>query len=99
MLESAKLTLKNVLRNSYESFPNRPALSWVDGKPYTYMDIKDKVDELSLFLRKQGIIIGEKVAILGENSPNWCIAYLSITTIGAIAVPILTEFQDVSFRC
>jgi long-chain acyl-CoA synthetase len=94
MLESAKLTLKNVLKNSYESFPNRPALSWVDGKPYTYMDIKDKVDELSLFLRKQGIIVGEKVAILGENSPNWCIAYLSITTMGAIAVPILTEFHD-----
>ncbi|MEA2038473.1 MAG: AMP-binding protein [Thermodesulfobacteriota bacterium] len=94
MLEFDKLTLKNVLKNSCESYPNRPAFSWVDGEPYTYLDIKDKVEDLSLFLRKQGIIVGEKVAILGENSPNWCIAYFSITTMGAIAVPILTEFHD-----
>ncbi len=94
MLELDNLTLKNVLKNTCENYPDRPAFSWVDGEPYTYLDIKDKVEDLSLFLRKQGIVVGEKVAILGENSPNWCIAYFSITTMGAIAVPILTEFHD-----
>jgi long-chain acyl-CoA synthetase len=44
-----------------------------------------------------GIEKGDRVAILGENSPNWGIAYFSITCMGAVAVPILPEFtqQDV----
>ena len=33
------------------------------------------------------------MAILGENSPNWGIAYLAITTMGAVAVPILPNFH------
>jgi long-chain acyl-CoA synthetase len=33
------------------------------------------------------------VAILGENSPHWGIAYFSITSLGAVAVPILPDFH------
>jgi long-chain acyl-CoA synthetase len=33
------------------------------------------------------------VAILGENMPNWGIAYFAVTTMGAVAVPILPDFH------
>ena len=36
---------------------------------------------------------GDRIAILSESSPNWGIAFLAITSLGAIAVPIMTEFQ------
>jgi len=40
-----------------------------------------------------GITSGDKVAILSENQPNWGIAYFAITSMGAVAVPIMTEFH------
>jgi long-chain acyl-CoA synthetase len=36
----------------------------------------------------------DKIILLGENSPNWCIAFLAITGLGAVVVPILSEFPE-----
>ncbi len=36
---------------------------------------------------------GDHVAILSENMPNWSVAYFAITSLGAIAVPILPDFH------
>lgn len=33
------------------------------------------------------------MAILGQNMPNWGIAYLAIASLGAVVVPILTDFH------
>ena len=53
-----------------------------------------RVHQISDFLRKKGITKGDKVAILSENQPNWGISYFAITALGAIAVPIMTEFHE-----
>jgi len=45
-----------------------------------------------------GVEKGDRVALLGENSPNWGIAYLSITTMGAVVVPILPDFSDIEIK-
>ena len=37
---------------------------------------------------KYGIQLGDRVAICARNSPEWCIAYMAITLLGAIAVPM-----------
>lgn len=34
------------------------------------------------------IQLGDRVAICARNSPEWCIAYMAITLVGAIAVPM-----------
>ncbi|MCD4796329.1 MAG: AMP-binding protein [Candidatus Cloacimonetes bacterium] len=94
MYKLKNLTLKSVLERSADRFPNRIALSWVDGHQNTYNEIKNKVQEVSLFLHDHGVIMGDRVAILAENSPNWGIAFLAITTMGAIAVPILPDFHE-----
>ena len=92
MLE--KYTLKEVLNQSTEKFASNLALASVDGIGVKYKELKDKVNSLSSFLKEQGIIHGDKVAILSENSVNWGIAYFAITTIGAVAVPVLPDFRD-----
>jgi len=89
-----KHTLLSVLNNSVELYGNRPAVAYVDQTAVTYIDFKAKVDEVNRFLKSEGIIAGDRVAILSENQPNWGIAYFAITTIGAIAVPIMTEFHS-----
>ena len=37
---------------------------------------------------KYEIQLGDRVAICARNSPEWCIAYMAITLVGAIAVPM-----------
>jgi len=88
------LTLAEAFRRSAEIYSERPFLSWVDEEPITYGQGSERVNELKIFLKKKNILPGDRIAILGENSPNWGIAYLAITTLGAVAVPILPEFHQ-----
>ncbi|MDH7605253.1 MAG: AMP-binding protein [Melioribacter sp.] len=93
MQELKKLTLLHLLRYSAEKFSERPSISFIDSQPLTYREFKNKIESVSAFLKSEGIISGDKVAILSENQPNWAIAYFAITSMGAIAVPIMTEFS------
>ena len=36
---------------------------------------------------------GDKIALCGRNSGNWCVAFLATITYGAVIVPILHEFK------
>lgn len=94
MRESKKMTLFSRLKNSVERWPERPALSWADEDPINYEQLYSRVEEISLFLKKHGIIAKDRIAILSENCPNWGISYFAITSLGAIAVPILPEFHQ-----
>lgn len=94
MDELKKMTLLQILNNSAEKFADRPAMSFVDQPKITYREFKIKVNSVTNFLKSEGIIAGDKVAILSENQPNWGIAYFAITSMGAIAVPIMTEFHS-----
>ncbi len=94
MSELKKLTLLHVLNRSAEKFADRPAVSFIDKAKTSYKEFKTKVDSVSNFLKNEGIIAGDRVAILSENQPNWGVAYFAITTMGAIAVPIMTEFHS-----
>lgn len=88
-----KMTLFELLDNSVKKYGNRPSLSWADEKPLSYSELNYKIVNLKEILHKNGIVKGDRVALLGENSPNWGIGYLSVTTMGAVVVPILTEFH------
>lgn len=87
------LTLRQVIEQSLRRFPDRPALSNVGDPPLTYREFYESADSLAQWLGEQGIGFGDAVAILSENSPHWGIAYFAITGMGAVAVPILTEFH------
>lgn len=93
-----KLTLKEVLKRSAEKYSNNTALSSIDGNGVTYKEFNEKVSSVSKFLSDAGILPGDKVAILSENSVNWGIAYFAITTMGAVGVPIMTEFKSTEIK-
>jgi len=88
------LTLRQVLEHSAARFADRPALSNLGDTPLTYQELHDSVVTLSRWLTEQGIGFGDHVAILSENSPYWGIVYFAVTGMGAVAVPILTEFHS-----
>ncbi len=89
-----KQTLLYALNVSSEKYADRPFVSFVDTKKITYKEFKKKVETISNFLKSEGIIVGDRVAILSENQPNFAVAYFAITTMGAVAVPIMTEFHS-----
>ena len=86
-------TIPEIFHRSVERFPSRPAFGYVDEQPLTYSQLSHKVMELCAVLEKAGINKGDKVAILSENSPHWALSFLAVCTMGAVAVPILTQFH------
>jgi long-chain acyl-CoA synthetase len=47
-----------------------------------------RVKCLASCLTKSGLGAGDRAAIISENRPDWCAAYLSVVMAGGIAVPI-----------
>ncbi len=93
MIQLEKLTLACLLKQSLEKYAEHPALGFTDATPITYQEMFDKIKRLIVLLREFRVEKGDRVAILGENSPNWGVAYLAITSMGAIVVPILPNFH------
>jgi long-chain acyl-CoA synthetase len=89
-----EFTLQSVIEESARKYSSRLALSYTDGEPVTYAELKDQVNHLSNFLKNQGVAHGDRVAILGENSPHWGIAYFATAAMGAITIPILPDFHS-----
>ncbi|MEW6067273.1 MAG: AMP-binding protein [Nitrospirota bacterium] len=54
----------------------------------TYGELLNITKAIASHLIKIGINKGDRVAIISENTPEWCAAYLAISLSGAIAVPI-----------
>ncbi len=86
-------TLVHVLERSVRLYRNRPAIGFVDEMPLSFSDLQQEVIHLQHFLREQGVVHGDRVAILGESSPNWAVSYFAVTTLGAVAVPVLPDFH------
>ncbi len=60
---------------------------------YSYRRIAEKILKLHFLFRGAGIEEGDKIALIGRNSANWCITYLATVTYGAVIVPILPDFK------
>ena len=69
------------------------ALSNYKEKGYSYKEIAEKILKLHLLFKGSGIKEGDKIALVGRNSANWCIVYLASVTYGAVVVPILPDFK------
>lgn len=70
-----------------------PALSDYNGKDYSYGEVAKQIAKLHLLYEGLGINKGDKIAVFGKNSANWCISSMSVLTYGAVVVPILSDFK------
>ncbi len=59
----------------------------------TYKQIAEQILRFHIFFRETGVKEGNKIALVGRNSANWCIVYLATVTYGAVTVPILPDFK------
>lgn len=72
---------------------NIEALSNYREKGYTYKEIAEIIARHHIAFREFGIKEGDKIAMIGRNSANWCSIYLSVVTYGAVIVPVLPDFR------
>jgi len=85
------LTLSQAFEKTVKEFPDRVCLQFREETGicrYTYQEVYDKSLVLSYWLCELGIKKGDRVALILENDPYWCISYFGILLAGAIAVPI-----------
>ena len=87
-------TLDAFFKRVIEKYPTRPALASVGEKPFTYSEFGERVESLKTILRHLDVKKGDKFVLLGSSCPNWAIAFMALTTIGAVAVPVLEEFPE-----
>ena len=79
----------NAIRDNWEF----SALSDFGGSSFTYKEVGERILKIQALFVKSGIHKGDKIALFGKNSSNWCIIYLSTITYGAVIVPILPDFK------
>ncbi len=93
MRESAYKNLSDLLNQSSAKYGDRMAVGIAEGISYTYEELNGLTDMLATRLYGSGVEKGDKIAIIGENSPHWVAAYFAIHRAGGVAVPVLTDFS------
>lgn len=71
-----------------------PAMTnYVTKQTYAYKDVAREVAKLHLLFKELNITQDDKIALVGNNSPEWAITFLATITYGAVIVPILQDFH------
>jgi len=98
LVEPKKLTIRSLMEHAFSTYPTQDAIAFAGESPCSYEEMEAKVQDLAAALLRQGIEKKQRVALLGDNSPNWVLAYLGIQWLGAVAVPILPGFPEADIR-
>lgn len=89
-----KETLAGYFEESIKKHWDAPAFTYYSDKTsYTYAEVAKKVAELHLLFDECGVKPDTKIALIGRNTPNWCVSAIAVLTYGAVLVPILQDFN------
>ncbi len=88
--------LKQMLEIKASAVPNEIAFRYMPNRKTlvekTYAEFFQEVRWLGTYLLKRGVR-NRKIAIMGENSYHWLLAYMAIVTSGNIAVLLAKDFS------
>lgn len=86
--------LLQIYQHSFADNFSLPALTdYISGKTLSYGDVARRIARQHLFFEQAGIKPGDKIALLGRNTPNWVITFMAAVTFGAVIVPVLNDFN------
>lgn len=64
------------------------------GETYSYYGFAKEIAKLHILFDEAGIKQGDKIALVGRNTPRWCAVYIATMTYGAVIVPIMQNFTS-----
>lgn len=83
-----------IYESSFKQNWNLPALTdYTEKTTFTYGDLAKEIARLHLLFHQCQIRRGDRIALIGKNTPRWGIAFMAAVTYGAIIVPILQDFN------
>ena len=91
-MNTSKSFNEHIYRAIIENWDSN-ALTDYEGQTLQYHDVARKIEKLHILYENCGVQKGDKIAICGRNSAHWAVAFLATLTYGAVAVPILHEFN------
>lgn len=92
--ESMPHNLYQMLQETAEKLPNHIALVDNDNIKYSYQNLLSLVDSFSSYLvYEKKISKGNHVALMMYNSIEYCVAFISLSKIGAVAVPLPSKYK------
>lgn len=81
------------VQDALQSYWHDDALSDYGGITLQYKDVAIAIEKLHILYERAGLHPGDHIALYGRNSSHWAVAFMSILTYGAVAVPILNDFR------
>jgi acyl-CoA synthetase (AMP-forming)/AMP-acid ligase II len=80
--------------------PSRPAFL-PPGREYSYGDVGEASRRIAAHLCSRGLLAGDRVILIGENSFFWAAGYLGVLKAGCVCVPLSTSVsaRDLSVIC
>jgi crotonobetaine/carnitine-CoA ligase len=82
------ITLGELLRRLAAQDPERLAVAFVDGEQYTFARLDAACDTAVMRLRALGILAGERVATMLDNSIDQIVVFFACARMGAVSVPL-----------
>lgn len=86
------LTIPFLVGESFRKFGENKAMGFVGEEVITYSQLETRIRSVIRLLEDYMVKPGDRVAILSTSMPNWGAAYFAITSMGAVAVPVLPDF-------
>ena len=87
---------QNLIKMYEQSFRDNREMSaitdYFTGETYSYYGFAKEIAKLHIMFDEAGIKPKDKIALVGRNTPRWCVVYIATMTYGAVIVPILQDF-------
>lgn len=89
-------SLNQIYAMSFRDNWSLPALTdFTTDRTYSYGDMAREIARMHLLFELAGIKRGDKIALIGKNSPGWIMVFMATITYGATIVPVLQDFNPV----
>ena len=89
---------ENLIKMYEQSFREHREMSAVtdyfSGESYSYYGFAKEIAKLHILFDEAGVKRGDKIALVGRNTPRWCAVYIATMTYGAVIVPIMQTFTS-----
>lgn len=92
-MTSYNADILSVYAQNFRESWDLPAISEFGGKEtMTYSEMARRIARIHLLFSQAGVRQGDKIALVGKNSPTWVLTFMATITYGATIVPVLQDF-------
>ncbi|MDP4177200.1 MAG: long-chain fatty acid--CoA ligase [Bacillota bacterium] len=81
------MSVSNILRRNAKLYPEKVAI-YFENKEITYKRLDNEVDNIAHGLIDMGVKLGDRIAVILGNSPDFIRSYFAITRVGATVIPL-----------